>query len=143
MKVPLPVGKTKAIEIHDFEDETTVPDAVEVQPNTTPQVLWNAVADAVRYRVYHRKAGEATERLIYDKAVLEGITRYVIDCPIHLEGTGGVWHLFRVEAVDEYGNESVRQYWAYFAMALPKEPAGLQVVAGSVSGSYSIEIIEG
>jgi len=139
VKIPFALADVVSLEIHDFPDDAVIPDPVEVKPNTRPLIHWNAVPDAVRYRVYHRRRGEA-ESVVYDRAAKEGLDRYEIICPIELEGRNGVWHFFRVEAVDEYGNESTRQAWAYFVMDLPPVPEHLSVADGASPGTYTFSL---
>jgi len=139
VRIPLGLSDVAAIEIHDFPDDMVVPDPVEMKPNTRPMLHWNAVPDAVRYRVYHRRRGEV-ENLIYDRAAKEGLDRYEIICPVELEGRGGVWHFFRVEAVDEYGNESTRLAWTYFVTDLPPVPEHLSVTEGGSPGTYTFSL---
>jgi len=138
-RIPLGLADVVKLEIHDFPDTTVTPEAVEIEPNTRPQLAWNAVPDAVRYRVYHRKRGEG-ETVVYDRPAKDGLERYEIACPVALEGRGGVWHFFRVEAVDEYGNESTRQAWTYFVTDLPPVAEHLSVVDGSVPGTYTFSL---
>ena len=114
-------------------------DPVAVQPNTRPELSWNPVTGAVRYRVYHRVKG-GVETRIYDQPAAEGLEHYRITCPILLEGKGGVWHFFRVEAVDRYGHESTREAWTYFVWDLPAAPGGLVVTDGSAPGLFDFEI---
>jgi len=139
VRIPLRAEDVIALEVHDLLDDTVVPDAVEVEPNTQPTLSWNAVADAARYRIYHH-AGDDDESLIYDHAAADGIEQYAVTCPIVLDGQGGVWHHFRVEAVDEYGNESTRLAWTYFAMDLPPAVERISVAAGSGAGTYTFTL---
>ena len=141
VKIPLGLADVVSLEIHDFPDDAVVPDAVEIRPNTRPMIAWNAVSDAVRYRVYHRERSGA-ETLDYDRAASAGLERYEIACPVALVGRGGVWHFFRVEAVDEYGNESTRLAWTYFVTDLPPVPEHLSVAAGSSPGTYTFGLEE-
>ena len=139
VRIPHPAGKAIALEIHDFPDDTEpVAPAVEA-PNTRPDLLWNSVAGAVRYRIYHRVKGGAEEK-IYDQPAEEGIDRHRIACPIRLEGEGGVWHFFRVEAVNAFGYESTRQAWTFFARDLPAPAGNLEVTDGSAPGLFDFEI---
>lgn len=141
VRIPFAQDAVKCIEIHDFSDDAVVPSAIEVQPNTRPLIGWNASADAERYRIYHSVRG-GSESLIYDRAATDGIEHYEVLCPVALDGLGGVWHSIRVEAVDEYGNESTRACWTYFATDLPGAPANILVTAGSAPGTYTFEVEE-
>ena len=51
--IPHPSGTTVVVEIHDLPGDTEPVDPVAVVPNTRPDILWNAVPGAVRYRIYH------------------------------------------------------------------------------------------
>ena len=79
------------------------------------------------------------EKLLDEYPARAGQTRYQVECPIELNGQGGVWHFFRVEAVDYFGNESTRHSWVIYAMA-PPAPPRLEVEDGSVPGTYTFRI---
>ena len=128
------------IEIHDFPDDTVRPDPIQAEPNTRPLLSWNPVEEAARYRIYHRKRGDVAETVIYDKPALQGLERCEVTCPVLLDGRGGVWHFLRVEAVDEYGNESTRQSWTCFVMDLPPVPERVLVTEGVVPGTYDFHL---
>jgi len=140
VKIAFALGNVARIEIHDFPDDAVRPDPIQAEPNTRPTLSWNPVEEATRYRIYHRKRGEAAETLIYDKPALQGLDRCEVVCPILLDGRGGVWHFLRVEAVDEYGNESTRQSWTYFVMDLPPVPERVSVTEGVVPGTYDFRL---
>lgn len=139
VKIPLGLASVVSLEIHDFPDDSIVPAAIEIRPNTRPLISWNAVPDAARYRVYHSVRGGA-ESVIYNRRATDGTERYEINCPVTLDGEGGIWHFFRVESVDEYGNESTRSAWSYFVTDLPSAPGSLSVTAGSVPSTYTFEL---
>jgi hypothetical protein len=136
VKVPLAADDIVALEVHDLPDAATNVDPIAPQPNTRPTIQWLAVADAVRYRLYHRAYGSAEDR-IFDGPAREGLDRYEITCPVTL---GAGWHFFRVEAVSAYGQESTRQAWAYFVMDVPDVPPVLRVTAGSADGLYNFAL---
>mgnify|MGYP006297037157 CR=1 FL=1 len=137
--IPHPSGTTVAVEIHDLPGDTEPVDPVAVMPNTRPDILWNAVPEAERYRIYHRE-GDGAETLIYDEPAEEGLERHRVTCPVELAGRGGVWHFFRVEAVDNYANESTREAWTYFVMDLPAPAGELVITDGSAPGLFDFEI---
>lgn len=116
----LPEGTTFLVEIHDFEDDT-VPKSIEQSPLVRPTIGWNHVDEAACYRIYHTifDNGEM-ETLLCEVPPISG--RNEIDCPIKLEGRNGKWHSFRVEAVDQFGNESENEVVAHFAADFPKPP---------------------
>jgi hypothetical protein len=118
VKISFSLGNVARIEIHNFPDDSVQPDPIQVEPNTRPVLSWNPVEEAIRYRVYHRKRGDAVETVIYDKPALQGLERCEATCPV----LPGGWHFLRVEAVDQYGNESTRQSWTFFVMDLPSVP---------------------
>jgi hypothetical protein len=63
-----------------------------------------------------------------------------IDCPIKLEGKNGRWHSFRVESVDQFGNESVSEIIPYFAADLPPAP-NLMISRNVETGLFSFRIV--
>jgi len=138
--IPFAVDDVLAIEIHDLPIEQ-IAEPIHVLPNTRPILRWNPVEAAVRYRIYHQ-SGQAAETRIYDGLANITETR----CPIELTGShgdgeyGGVWHFLRVEAVDQFGNESTRQSWRFYACDLPSPPTMLTVTDGDSPGTFTFEI---
>jgi len=141
--VRIPMGDSSfsvALEVHDFEATDLDLPPVEIEPNTRPILVWKDVADAVRFRIYHKERdAQVAEELIYDRARRTGQTRHHVLCPAVLNGVGGIWHLFRVEAVDPYGNESERDSWAYFVSEPAAEPA-VTAYEGSADGLYTVHL---
>ncbi|GHT37688.1 hypothetical protein FACS189427_10960 [Planctomycetales bacterium] len=120
--LPVPPDSTFRIEIHEFTDENVSPNSTEELPQVRPQVAWNSVDTAQSYKVYHT---------IFDTGEIESLLatvptiateRIEINCPVKLEGKSGRWHSFRVEAVDQFGNESVSEVIPHFAVDLPLPP---------------------
>jgi hypothetical protein len=140
MKIPFALADVARVEIHDLPKASIQAAPTYVQPNTRPTLIWNPVDEAVRYRIYHRQFGQAAEEVIYDKPAMVGLERYEIRCPLTLVGRHDAWHFLRVEAVDQYGNESTRQAWAYFVMDLPPAPARVVIAAGSAPGLYTFTL---
>jgi hypothetical protein len=137
--LPVPTDKTFKIEVHDYYDDTT-PHSLEEAPLVKPLIAWNAVEAAVRYRVYHT---------IFDTGSIESLLvqvpplsteRIEIDCPRKLEGRNGRWHYFRVETVDQFGNESESEIVPYFAADLPPPPV-LTISRDTQTGLLSFRII--
>jgi hypothetical protein len=50
------------------------------------------------------------------------IERIEINCLVKLEGKNGRWYSFRIESVDQFGNESVSEVIPHFAVDLPPPP---------------------
>ena len=137
--IPVPNHKTFKIEVHDCPDDT-VPQSMEELPMVKPLIAWNAVESAVGYRIYHT---------IFDTGSIESLLvqvpplsneRIEIDCPKQLEGRGGRWHLFRVESVDQFGNESENEIVPYFAADLPPPPT-LAISRNTETGLMNFRII--
>jgi hypothetical protein len=131
-------GETHALEIQELPTADLVPTPITIEPNTTPEISWNALATAERYRLYHRTDPAGTDALIFDGFVQPdefGICR--LSCPITLDGRGGRWQFFRVEAVDAFGNESTRLSWVYWATQ-PDDVPKLAISAGSAPGLYNL-----
>ena len=137
--VPWSANAVMSLEIHDFPDVSVMPEAIEIPPNTQPTIQWRSVPEAVRYRLYSRIFGEANETLLLELPARAGMDDYQITCPIPLVAG---WHFFHVEAMDAYGNESVRQAWNYFVWDLPKATPTLAVTTGSATGMYTFTLIE-
>ncbi len=130
----------RAIEIHDFPALAGDIMAVEIRENNRPIIKWRTIEAATRYRVYHTPFG-GSESLIYDQPVpdLEGTDQVRIKSPINLvEG----WHLFRVESVDVFGNESTHIIWPYQVFRLPEPVNTLTIANGSGLNLFDITITE-
>ncbi len=139
--IPFSATRTQSVEIHDFFDTETVPEAVEIAALVRPGIAWNAVPEAAKYRLYHVMAGK-TEIRRGDFPALS-IDRIEIDCPAKLEGRGGRWHRFRVESLDRYGKESESggQAVNYFAADLP-DTVQINILRDPATGLMSFNIGE-
>ncbi len=158
---PIPQDATFIVEVHDFEDET-IPTAISETPLVKPQIAWNAVESAAAYRVYHTiyeardlrlEAGSDDNNVSISSLLTEIPARYAphpsslesqasrltIDCPVKLEGRNGRWHSFRVESVDQFGNESENESVAHFAADLPPVP-NLEISRDTEIGLLSFRI---
>lgn len=137
--VPLPVGECLAVEVHDLPSGKIATPVFET-PNIRPLIQWNPLAEAQRYRLYHHE-GNGGERRILDRAASDfrGLP-IAIELPVELNGLGGIWHFLRVEAVDEYGNESTRLAWRCFAMEPPRLPSRIDIADGTSPGLFSITV---
>jgi len=114
--VPLATGECLSVEVHDMPPEEIATPVFET-PTTTPTLQWNPLPGAQRYRLYHREGN-----------------------PVELNGSGGVWHFLRVEAVDEYGNESTRRAWRCFAVEPPGLPSRIEIADGTSPGLFEITV---
>ncbi len=136
MTIPFVENVTKAIEVHDFLTGSTVTPTIEIMPNITPTITWKSVQDAARYKVFHTPFG-GSEELIYNRLAEEDKLDYLIvlrtDLPVG-------WNFFRVESVDEFGNESVRSNWNFLVFDLPAPADDLAIVDGSGAGLFDIAI---
>ena len=133
------VSRAMALEFHDKADNTEVVEPVEIKPALRPILVWNSVPNAVTYRIFHRKDGDADEELIWEESGIEDIPIQRIECPVELAGALGVYHFLRVESVDLFGDESTRESWVIYVMDLPPVPV-VTVAAGSGPGLYDITI---
>ncbi|HBT77374.1 MAG TPA: hypothetical protein DEB39_10740 [Planctomycetaceae bacterium] len=57
-----------------------------------------------------------------------------------LEGRNGRWHSFRVETVDQFGNESENEIVAHFAADLPLVPE-LSISRDVESGNLTFRVL--
>ncbi len=137
--IPISTEGTFIVEVHDFDD-ATVPDAVEQKPLVKPLIAWNSVETAAAYHVYHTIFDTGSiESLLLEVPAL-GMERMEIDCPTTLEGHNGRWHSFRVETVDQFGNESENEIVPYFAADLPPVPS-LTISRDTMTGLLSFRIL--
>ena len=140
--VTLPISNegTFIVEIHDFDDGETVPDSIEQKPLVKPLIGWNSVETAVFYHVYHTIFDTGSIESLLLEVPAFGMERMEIDCPRTLECRGGRWHSFRVESVDQFGNESENEIVPHFAVDLPPVPS-LTVSRDTESGLLSFRIL--
>ncbi len=139
--VPLRADECLAVEVHDSAPEGIATPIFE-SPTTTPQIQWNPLAGAQRYRLYHREAN-GSERRVFDRPASDFRDVPIrIDGPFELNGIGGVWHFLRVEAMDEYGNESTRRAWRFFAQEPPRLPSQIEIADGTSPGLFTITVTQ-
>ena len=139
VRIHFPVDDVLCLEIHDVPQDQPPAITTQIEPDTQPLLVWASLAKAVRYRIYHRTAGKE-EHCIYNRLARNTGDLCQVQCPILLAGTGGVWHFLRVEAVDQYGNESTRQSWRFYATDVPAAPSDLSVVEGTIPGTFTFTI---
>ena len=139
VRIPFAVDDVLCLEIHDVPQDQLPAIAMQIEPDTQPLLVWAPLAEAVRYRIYHRTEG-TDEHCIYNRLARNTGDLCQLLCPISLAGTGGVWHFLRVEAVDQYGNESTRQSWRFYATDVPEAPSDLSVVEGSIPDTFTFTI---
>ena len=139
VRIPFAVDDVLCLESHDMPQDQSPAVATQIEPDTQPLLLWASLAEAVRYRIYHRTDGVA-EHCIYNRPARNNGELCQLLCPVRLAGTGGVWHFLRVEALDRYGNESTRQSWRFYAADVPEAPSDLSVVEGTIPGTFTFTI---
>ena len=139
VRIYFAVADVLCLEIHDIPQDQPPAVATQIEPDTQPLLLWASLAEAVRYRIYHRTEG-TDEHCIYNRLARNTGDLCQVQYPISLIGTGGVCHFLRVEAVDQYGNESTRQSWRFYATDVPEAPSDLSVVEGSIPDTFTFTI---
>lgn len=102
-----------------------------------PVLRWNRVEGAEYYRVYRQAGADGDEELLATVAAEteEPGGTVALVSPATLESENGVWHFFRVEAVDKYGRETTRAQWAWLVPGLPPAPTAIAVTG---TGPYTI-----
>ena len=140
VELTVPQEVTCKIDVHDFIGSDEVPASIEQSPLVKPTISWNKVDAATFYRVYHTifDTGTIESKLIDIPATSRD--RIEIDCPIKLEGKGGRWHSFRIESVDQFGNESLNEVVPHFAVDLPPTPE-FTVSRDTVTGLLTFRIL--
>ena len=133
-------GVACKIDVHDLIGGEESPASIEQAPLVQPTISWNKVDAATFYRVYHTifDTGTIESKLIDIPAT--AMDRVEIDCPIKLEGKGGRWHSFRVESIDQFGNESLNEVVPHFAVDLPPPPE-FTVSRDTVTGLLTFRIL--
>jgi hypothetical protein len=139
--LPVPNDKTFKIEVHDVEDDEEISVAIEEAPLIKPQIAWNAVESAVCYKIYHTIFDTGSIESLLLQVPPMSMERLEVDCPRKLEGKNGRWHYFRVETVDQFGNESISEIVPYFAADLPPTPL-LTISRNTTTGLLSFRILK-
>jgi len=139
--LPVPNDKTFKIEVHDVDAEEEIPTAIEEAPLVKPVIAWNAVVSAAYYKIYHTIFDTGSIESLLLQVPPMSMDRLEVDCPRKLEGKSGRWHYFRVETVDQFGNESVSEIVPYFAADLPPLPS-LAISRNTTSGLLSFRILQ-
>jgi hypothetical protein len=142
VQVQWPASDVHVVEIQELYSLDLLAEPVTIVPTTLPIISWTAHPTAERYRIYHRETPTGTDTEIYDGQVTaDDLNICRLTCPVELDGRGGRYHFLRVEALDQYGNESTRTSWVYWA-AEPDDPKDIIVTAGSSTGLYTITLTE-
>lgn len=134
-------GETHVVEVHELPSLDIVAASIYPEPTTSPGVSWNSRPEAERYRRYHRETPDGEDTLVYDGPAVPDEFGLCHFKRLTLDGRGGRWHFFRVEAVDIYGHESARLSWVYRAVEPPDAPS-LTIVAGSTTGRYTLTLLD-
>lgn len=127
-------------------DDTTKPFALAIQeaeagsdlspicemPTTEPDICFDAVATAKQYQIYHRGPDDTAESANRTIPAEERRRHYSVGLYDQLDHG---WHYFRVESLDQYGRESTRAAWLYYAVDLPPYP---ELASVAKSGSEYI-----
>jgi hypothetical protein len=137
--LPAPANSTFKFEVQDLT-ETEIPHSTEELPLVCPVISWNSVDDAIAYKIYHAILNTSSIEFLLLTVPLRIKGRVEITCPIKLEGKGGKWHQFRVESVDQFGNESVNEIVPYFATDFPPSP-DVMILRNTNSGLLSFQIL--
>lgn len=92
-------NETHVLEVHEVPEGITAK-PIHCQLWIHPQISWNAVADADRYRIYWKAAGASTEYLIFEDTVTPdsyGICR--VYSPLSGAGEEKAWWVFQTAAL--------------------------------------------
>lgn len=125
--VPWKAGETHYAEVHELDVGVDCK-SVAPAPNFRPDISWNNLAEAVRYRIYLDDT--RIKSVAQDAQVLRFTTASPRD---FAEG----WNDVRIEATDKYANESVRDNWPYFVFTPLDNPSA---VALTGTGPYTLTI---
>lgn len=138
INIPFSSTLNKKIEIHEFPTNLGRPPSVVVPENSRPEIIWGRIDNAVRYRIYYQPADlSAPEKKIDEIFVRDNRDRHFVKSSVRLaEG----FHKFRVESVDQFGNESTTASWFYRCYRLPEPVNDLTVSNGSGAGLFDITI---
>ena len=100
----------------------------------------NLIEFQIVYSNLHLSGNSNCRRTVRIIVADHGITKYVINAPEELNGKGGMWHFFRCESVDQFGNQSLRELWAYWVMDTPEAIKELQITDGATPGTFNFTI---
>lgn len=131
-----PSTVNRDIELHDFETAPSVIAPIGIEENKRPILKWRHLIGTNQYRVHHTPFG-GVESLVATIDVMDERGQYTLISPIRLLAG---YNQFRVEAVDQFGNESVRDIWVYQVFQLDDPVNDLTVSDGSGSGLFDFTI---
>jgi len=117
------VTKTFCVEIHEAIAESDI-EPINTAPELNPILHFHAAANAVKYNIYHHKAGEV-DALLRQIPHDDNVPIYSVQFYDDFDGQDGVWHFFHVEAVDAYGRESTTDEWMFFVYDMPPAPESI------------------
>jgi hypothetical protein len=140
--LPVPTNQTYTLEVHDYNDDETIPNSIEESPQVRPTISWNEVENATSYKIYHTIFDTGTIESLLLKVPARSDNRIEVECPTRLEAKNGKWHSFRVESVDQFNNESTDETKnvAYYATDLPPIP-NLTITRDTTTGLLSFTIV--
>lgn len=141
---------TRQVEIHEVADESEDIEGETLQtiysvyptPNAFPVLYWSGVDGAIYYKIYHKETVDGDEELLNTVYPEEDATFQSYEVLEKLNGSYGVWHFFRIEAVSQYKVESVRESWRFWIYDTPDAVSDILVSNGSGNGLFDIELVE-
>lgn len=117
--IPLPTATPRALDLVECgTDETPTP--ISMRPELRPLVWFDGQPSAASYRVYCQEAGSAERQMA--EIGESGADRYAARPAQNLNGENGVWHSFRVTAVDAFGAEETTETKQLYIMDVPPAP---------------------
>jgi len=139
LSVPWPLNDPISWEVHEENSDGSFSSSV-IFPDLRPNLQWKTIPNAIFYNIFHKEGDGGTEEKletvppVTDSDIQEFQTRQA------LNGVGGVWHFFRVEAVDEDNAESISLDFPVFIRDQPVQPSDISVAGGA--GTFTITLTE-
>ena len=131
------VDKNYAIEVQEENADGSY-SAYIVAPRVRPILRWEAVPAAEYYKIYHQEGEGGAESWIESVSKIPTLAYYNYKLGLELNGEGGAWHFFRVEAVDADGVESTTATYATLVREVPPPVSNIAVAVTGGLGTVTI-----
>lgn len=125
---------SSVIEIHEVSDGENVR-SINIA-RSSYEVHWYRVEDAAYYLIYH--SVEDGGEILLQRINQNPEDEYYFWTTPPLKWIDGVWHHFRVEAVNIWEKRSTTKAWHYFVYGMPSQPSDVSITG--TGGLFKVEL---
>ena len=116
-----------------------MPNSLVPSPEIRPTIRWSYKDGDVGYRVYHREMPSGAETMIGEVTPDEAEQPQEFAVMEPLNGVDGVWHEFRVEALNSDYVESTRAVWHALVRDQPEGPSEIEIEE-ELAGTFKLTL---